>query len=55
MRNKKFKKILQFAKDEWYFRVDLLLDDFEILQKRVEALENKRKEIDPMIVVDPDE
>lgn len=40
MRNRKrWKRIKQFAKDDWVFKVDLMLDDFKELKERVQELE----------------
>ena len=40
MRNRKqLKRIKNFAKDNWHFQVELMLDDFKELQERVQELE----------------
>jgi len=43
---KKFKKLLQLFEDDWVFQVDLMLDDFKDLQKKVAVLEEKVKELE---------
>ena len=38
---KKLKALIKLANDDWVFKVNLMLDDFKKLEKRVEDLEKK--------------
>jgi len=38
-KKKKFKKLLQTLKDDWVFKVDLMLGDFKELQTKVKIIE----------------
>lgn len=40
---RKLKKLKVFAKDDWVFKVDLMLGDFEKLEERVRAIEERFK------------
>lgn len=40
-KRKKLKKLLSFAKDEWFFKVNLMLDDFKKLQEKVKFLPDR--------------
>ena len=40
---KKLKKLKAIAEDDWVFKVDLMLGDFEKLEERVRVLEERFK------------